>query len=144
MMRGIGRQLAAALLLLTANAAMAQVQVQNAQLRLLPGDLPAAGYFTLTNTGAEPVALNGAQSDMFGQVMIHRSIQENGMARMQHIDQVQVPASGTLAFAPGGYHLMLMQRQKPLALGDQIAITLQFADGQTLPVTFTAVPPGAN
>ncbi|MGH8438926.1 MAG: copper chaperone PCu(A)C [Pseudomonas sp.] len=144
MMQRIGRQLAAALLLLTANAAMAQVQVQNAQLRLLPGDLPAAGYFTLTNTGTEPVALNGAQSNMFGQVMIHRSTQENGMARMQHIDQVQIPASGTLAFAPGGYHLMLMQRQKPLALGDQIAITLQFADGQTLPVTFTAVPPGAN
>lgn len=143
-MRRIGRQLVGTLLLVATSAAMAQVQVQNAQLRLLPGDLPAAGYFTLTNTGSEPVVLNGAQSDVFDQIMIHRSIQENGMAKMQHIDQVQVPASGDLAFAPGGYHLMLMQRKKPLALGDQIAVTLQFANGQTLPVTFTAVPPGAN
>jgi copper(I)-binding protein len=39
---------------------------------------------------------------------------------------------------------MLMQRRQPVALGDKVEVTLQFADGQSLPVTFTAVSPSAQ
>jgi len=63
---------------------------------------------------------------------------------MQHVAQVEVAAGATLKFAPGGYHLMLMQRQRELALGDQVEANLLFTDGQSLPVTFIAVPPGAD
>lgn len=65
------------------------------------------------------------------------------MARMQHVEQIEVAAGATLTFASGGYHLMLLQRKRALSLGDQIEVTLLFADGQRLPVTFTAVPPQA-
>ncbi|UVJ43629.1 copper chaperone PCu(A)C [Pseudomonas sp. LS1212] len=137
-------RLGTALLLAVSTTAMADLEVSAAKLRLLPGDLPAAGYFTLTNNGSTPVVLSGAQSPAFGQVMMHRSSLENGMASMQHLEQLEVPAGATLTFASGGYHLMLMHRQRELALGDQIEVNLQFADGQNLPVTFTAVPPTAQ
>jgi len=52
--------------------AMAELKVSEAKLRLLPGNLPAAGYFTLTNTGNQPVVLTGAQSPAFAQVMMPR------------------------------------------------------------------------
>lgn len=142
-MRGLV-QLATALLLAASTTAMADLQVSEAKLRLLPGSLPAAGYFTLTNTGNQPVVLTGAQSPAFAQVMMHRSSLENGMASMQHVVQVEVPAGETLKFASGGYHLMLMQRQRELSLGDKVEASLFFADGQSLPVIFTAVPPGAD
>jgi copper(I)-binding protein len=47
-------------------------------------------------------------------------------------------------FAPGGYHLMLMKRQQPLAVGDEVDITLEFEDGRRLPVTFRAVSPASE
>ena len=137
-------RLACTLLLAASTTAMADLQVSEAKLRMLPGDLPAAGYFTLTNTGSQSVVLTGAQSPAFAQVMMHRSSLEKGMASMQHVAQVEVPAGATLTFASGGYHLMLLQRQRELALGDRVEGSLLFADGQSLPVTFTAVPPGAD
>lgn len=143
-MRRLVQLATTALLLIASTMVMADLQVSEAKLRLLPGDLPAAGYFTLTNSGSQPVVLTGAQSTAFAQVMMHRSSLENGMASMQHVAQVEVAAGATLKFAPGSYHLMLMQRQRELALGDQVEANLLFADGQSLPVTFTAVPPGAD
>jgi len=139
-MWGISR-LSLALLMAVSTTAMADLEISEAKLRLLPGDLPAAGYFTLTNKGSQPVTLTGAQSSDFAQAMMHRSSRENGMASMQHVEQLEVPAGATLTFASGSYHLMLLQRQRALSLGDQIEVTLLFVDGKRLPVTFTAVPP---
>ncbi|MHB0762947.1 copper chaperone PCu(A)C [Stutzerimonas sp. NM35] len=99
-------RLATFLLLAVSTTALADLQVSEAKLRLPPGNLPAAGYFTLTNTGKQPVILAGAQSQAFAQVM--------------------------------------MQGQRELALDDQVEASLLFADGQSLPATFTAVPPGAD
>lgn len=137
-------RLSIALSLTITATAMADVQVSEAKLRLLPGNLPAAGYFILTNSGSQPVVLARAHSPVFAQVMMHRSSLENEMASMQHVAQIEVPAGATLTFAPGGYHLMMMDRQNALTLGDQIEVSLQFTDGQSLPVTFTAEPPGTN
>lgn len=136
-------RLSMALLLAVSTAAMADLEINEAKLRLLPGDLPAAGYFMLTNKGSKPVTLTGAHSSDFAQAMMHRSSRENGMARMQHVEKIEVASGATLTFASGGYHLMLLQRKRALSLGDQIEVTLLFADGQRLPVTFTAVPPQA-
>ncbi|BAU77220.1 copper chaperone PCu(A)C [Metapseudomonas furukawaii] len=138
------RYLCIALLLAASTDAMAGLEAKDARLRLLPGNLPAAGYFSLTNTGTESVVLTGAQSPTYAEVMMHRSAIENGTASMQHIEKVEVAPGATVNFASGGYHLMLMQRRQPVALGDKVEVTLQFADGQSLPVTFTAVSPSAQ
>lgn len=133
----------AVLLLAVAIPALAEVTVENARLRLLPGNLPAAGYFDLINHGTQPVVLAGASSAAFAEVMMHRSELNNGMASMRHVSRVEVPAGATLSFAAGGYHLMLLQHQRSLALGDRVEVVLELADGRTLPVTFTTVAPGA-
>ena len=133
----------AALLLAVVIPAQADVTVENAKLRLLPGNLPAAGYFDLRNNGDQPVVLTGGSSDAFAEVMMHRSTLNDGIASMQHLSQVEVPAGGKLSFASGGYHLMLLQHQRTLALGDHVTLTLHFADGRSLPVTFTAIAPTA-
>lgn len=128
-------------LMTTATAQAAELDVSDARLRLMPGDLPAAGYFRLHNAGDESVTLTGADSDAFERVMLHRTVQEDGMSSMHGVSELEVAPGDTLEFAPKGYHLMLMQRSQPLAVGDALEVTLTFADAPPLPVTFDVVSP---
>ncbi len=113
-------------------------------VRLLPGSLPAGGYFVLHNDGDRPLKLTGAAGRDYGQVMLHRSVESNGQSQMRQVDSVTLPAHGTLRFAPGGYHLMLMQPKTPLKVGNKVAITLRFSDGETLTAPFALRPAGAS
>lgn len=138
------RRLAGVLLagLMTSGIAQADgLEATEAQLRLLPGDLPGAGYFRLHNDGEASVTLTGADSDAYGNVMLHQSMSEEGMSSMHAVSELEVAAGDTLEFAPKGYHLMLMKRAQPLAVGDQVEVTLTFADAPSLPVTFDVVGP---
>ena len=119
----------AALLLAAAIPAQADVTVENAKLRLLPGNLPAAGYFDLRNNGDQPVVLTGGSSDAFAEVMMHRSTLKDGVASMQHLSQVEVPAGSKLSFASGGYHLMLLGLTELPAVGDTVELRLTFQEG---------------
>ncbi len=47
-----------------------------------------------------------------------------------------VPANGTAALAPGGYHLMLLELKRPLKAGESFAGTMTFEKAGTIPVTF--------
>ena len=42
-----------------------------------------------------------------------------------------VPANGKLAFAPGGYHIMLFDLTKPLLAGSTAELIFQFEDQST-------------
>lgn len=134
-----------ALFLVAAPPALAAetLTTEEARIRLLPGDLPAAGYFTLRNTGDADVILVGAQSPAFGSVEMHRSVDRDGVASMQPVEQIELAAGEQIAFAPQGYHLMLMQRARPLAIGEEVEVTLLFEDAQRLIVTFQTVSPAS-
>lgn len=112
------------------------LSVSNAWIRLLPAGIPAAGYFTLHNDGTTTLRLVGAASTAFAQVMMHRTIEANGQSRMEMVDAVPVPAGGEVAFSPAGYHLMLMQPTRKIALGERVPIRLRLSDGTTLSVDF--------
>jgi len=123
-------------MVMAACAGQAPVTVSDARIRWLPGDLPMAGYFVITSQAPDPLRLVGAESPAFGGVMVHRSVEEDGMARMVHVDGVDLAPGQSLAFAPGGYHLMLMNRTRDLRTGEEVPVTLRFGDGQTLVVSF--------
>jgi copper(I)-binding protein len=110
--------------------------VEHARIRWLPGNLALAGYFDLTNTGKRPLTLTGASSDAFGGVMMHRSVRRGGQTQMLPAENLEVQAGKTLHFAPEGYHLMLMNRKRSLAVGDQVPIRLEFSGGHSMEVTF--------
>lgn len=74
---------------------------------------------------------------------MHQSMKKNGMASMTHVPQLEVAPGGRVEFTPGSYHLMLMKRQRPLAVGDEVSVTFHFEDGQRLPVMFQAVSPAS-
>jgi copper(I)-binding protein len=137
-------------LLLGAGAASAasatsaqQVRVSHAWLRILPGALPAGGYATLHNDGDQPAALTGARSAVYAQVMLHESSTAGGTNRMRMVQAMSVPAHGSAALTPGGFHLMLEQPRHAVKPGDVVRLTLSFADGSTRDVDFSARPANA-
>jgi copper(I)-binding protein len=126
------------ILLLPGVAAAAEtgVTLKDPWMRLLIRARPAAGYFTLDNATAEPKTLTAAESPACGQLMLHESLHQGGQDRMVMVQQVVVPAHGSVSFAPGAYHLMCMQPAATMKVGGAVDVTLHFADGGTLTAPF--------
>lgn len=112
------------------------VQVTDAWIRWLPANLPGAGYMTLTNSGAVAQTLIGATSPEYVRIEFHQTHSSDGMSGMTPVESIGVKPHGTVRFAEGGYHLMLMQPTRQLNPGDKILITLRFAGGRSLAVPF--------
>lgn len=118
-------------------AGMIDVSVKNARIRLLPGDLPLAGYCDLLNNGWSSITLTGVSSPAFESVMLHRSVEKDGQSRMQPVKSLVLQPGHAAHFAPGGYHLMLMHRKGHLDIGQSVPITFQFSDGHKIETQFT-------
>jgi len=135
---GLAAASAAFALLLAAPALAASpaLTVSHPWIRFLTPQIPAAGYFTLHNNGAHAAVLTGASSQDCGQLMLHKSMEKNGMAEMKMVSAITVPAHGSVTFHPGGYHLMCMSPSAAIAPGQHVPVSLQFKDGASLPVDF--------
>ena len=77
----------------------------------MPGRMMSAGYLVLTNNTDEAIVIDGVTSPQFGAVEIHHTILENGISRMRRIEELVVPARGSVTLERGGKHLMLMRAQ---------------------------------
>lgn len=107
----------------------------------VPGRNVSAGFFTLHNDSGATVTLVGVEADFAERTEIHSHTHSDGMMRMRKEDSVSVGAGETLAFAPGGYHVMLFGLKSSIDEGDELAMTLVFDDGKSmiLPVTVRAL-----
>lgn len=95
----------------------------------------SAGYVTLVNTGAEDRELVAVDTSLFSRAELHESREEGGMASMRPVEGVVIPAGGEVSLQPGGYHMMLMNRQvESLTSEDTVPLTLRFDDGSEIEV----------
>lgn len=130
---------AAALLL--PSLAAAAVVAENAWIPLAPpGTSAYAGYLRLVNRGDTERKVVGVSSDAFAQVMIHRTVQENGTAKMEHMDELTLPVGIEIRFEPGGLHVMFVGAQQSIDADQNINVTLELDDGSTLEVPFVVRP----
>ncbi|MGK7296219.1 MAG: copper chaperone PCu(A)C [Candidatus Wenzhouxiangella sp. M2_3B_020] len=121
----------------------APIEVENARIRLVPGGGPMAGYMRLGNHTDDVVRFVGAEARQFGGIMIHRTVIENGQARMEHQSGgIRITPGDAVEFEPRGLHLMLMRPQDELNVGDTVDIVLEFEGGgpAELTVPFVVVP----
>ncbi len=125
-------------------AMAADVTVSNAWIRELPAGAPSAGYFDLRNTGNAKVQLVGAKSPAFGQVTLHQTLRESDHSRMVAVQNITVPPGSTVAFKPGGYHLMLMKPQRDFLVGSKVPITFVFANGEQIDAQFEVRGPAGH
>jgi periplasmic copper chaperone A len=113
-----------------------RLSISGAWVRMVLPNQPAAGYFTLSNHGAEAESLVHASSPACKTLMLHKSVNKNGQEMMVMVMSVVVPPHGQVKFAPGGYHLMCMSPTKAVTPGHTIHVTLRFKDGHTLGAEF--------
>ena len=120
-----------------AAAGEAGISVRDAWVRETPpGVAVMAGYMVLQNDTSRSQVLVAASSSGFEAVMIHRTIVKDSLAGMVHASQIELTPGASLIFAPGSYHLMLMNPKRALRAGDRVVINLEFRGGPVLPVAY--------
>lgn len=87
---------------------------------------PGVVYLGIHNSGDTADRLVGARAEGVGTVELHKSETKGDMMTMAPVDAVEVPAGGMAELAPGEYHIMLLDIEKPLKVGDTVALTLEF------------------
>lgn len=125
-----------------ARAQLQTLSIANPWIRFITPSTPAGGYFTITNAGAKPVVITGASSPACRSVMLHQTHQAGGVSSMDQVDQVTVPAHGSLQFQPGGYHLMCMSPSADMRAGTTVPMTIRFQDNREITKPFAVR--GAN
>ncbi len=91
----------------------------------LAGQNRSAAYFVVSNLG-DTDTLIGVEA-YIAKAELHGHVMEGDVARMEQVESVPVLAGEQTAFAPGGFHVMLLDLAEPLELGDSLTLTLEFA-----------------
>jgi copper(I)-binding protein len=108
------------------------------------GAAVGSGYLAIQNKGATPDRLTGGTAD-FGAVEIHQMSSANGVSQMRELkDGVNIPPNGSVAFSPGGYHLMFTHLTQPLTKGESVKATLNFEHAGAIEVEFSVMGIGAS
>jgi len=95
---------------------------------------PTAAYMELANQTDMALRLVAASSPAAGVVEIHETVIENDVMRMSPADGLDISAGGVVIMAPGGLHLMLLDLERDLVVGEAISLSLFFetvAEGDT-------------
>lgn len=93
----------------------------------IPGQANTAAYVSITNAGADE-RLIGVATPVGQAAHLHRTVVEGGVSRMESVDAVIIPSGGSVTFAPGGLHIMLMGLNGELAEGGRVPLTLRFLE----------------
>ena len=115
--------------------ARAEMMAMQPEIRLGISGRPGVMFAMLHNKGAA-TRLVSAASPAFTRIELHtHRTTPNGMMRMVQVDDFAIPANSMFALKPGGHHLMLFgfNGQK----GENVLVTLKFADGRTVTVAAT-------
>ncbi|WP_349368618.1 copper chaperone PCu(A)C [Salinarimonas sp.] len=114
------------------------IVVETPWSRATPGGAKVAGgYVTLRNEGDTADRLIGGSSEIAERFEVHSMEMVDGVAKMAPVEGgLEIPPGETVALAPGGYHVMFMGLQRPLAEGESFEGTLVFERAGEVPVTF--------
>jgi hypothetical protein len=97
-----------------------------------------AGFMTISNSGKQADRLLSAASDIAAVTQLHATIREGNVMQMREQGQgVVIPASGRVAFAPGGLHVMFIGLKAPVSPGQLVKVTLKFEQAGAVDVALT-------
>jgi len=93
-----------------------------------------AGYMKIHNLSGKDIKILFAKSSLFKNIEIHLTEIKNGMMRMVKQNKLNIKAKGHIELKPGGLHMMLIGKLKPISSGSFIPITISFDNGETMSV----------
>lgn len=116
----------------------ATLTLQKAWIRPAPPNAPSmAAYFDFVNNSARDITIVDSSSTYFAHTMLHDTVFNNGIASMEHLDRVTIPAGAKVTLAPAAKHMMLMGANADLTEGDIVDLTFISEDGSQYPFNIT-------
>lgn len=128
--------LTAALALGIASTSFAsEVMVKDPYVRAMaPGQKMTAAFMHITADSDRRIV--AATSDIASKVELHTGYVEDGVMRMRQLeDGIELPSGEMVMLKPGGLHVMFIGVTEPVAEGDEVNLTLEFANGETQAIT---------
>lgn len=121
--------------------AVGDITIMNVQAReTIPGASVGGGYMIITNNGSEDDRLLGGQTSVSPMLEVHEMKMENDIMKMRQLnDGVVIKAGETLMLKPGGFHIMFMGLEAPLAKDTSFTATLNFEKAGSVDVDFNVV-----
>jgi copper(I)-binding protein len=94
-----------------------------------------AAYFAIHNTGTSEDRLVAISSPAADRADVHRMSMNGDVMTMSEVKGgLAIPAGGSVALKPSGYHVMLTGLKHPLMQGSAIPLTLTFANAGSVEV----------
>jgi copper(I)-binding protein len=103
------------------------IEVENPWIREAPPNARVlAAYMELRNHDDKPRSLISVTSPAFGFVELHQTMERDGMASMEQVNEIMIPPKGKVVLGPGKLHIMLIDPNLQLKAGDTVSLTLGF------------------
>lgn len=101
-----------------------------------PATNTSAMFGKVMNSGSEPVKLTGGSAPDVAMVQVHEFVKQGNTEVMQEVPGgLEIPAGGSVELKSGSYHVMLMDVSADWKVGDEIPVTLNLSNGETVEVT---------
>lgn len=109
---------------------------RNAMLRVTPSGMGAA-YVQIDNPTTKPDKLVSAKAHWAERIELHHVVTTpDNVKKMKKIDSITLVSEGSLALAPGGYHLMVFGISDKISATGTEEITLTFQEAGDLVIPF--------
>ncbi|NOH71585.1 copper chaperone PCu(A)C [Vibrio pectenicida] len=100
-----------------------------------PNAATSAVFSEIMNHSDKDRVIVSAKTEAAGKVELHDVIKEGDIMKMRQVEQITIPAKSMIELKPGSLHIMLFNLKKPLTEGENIDVTLTFANGEKKVVT---------
>lgn len=125
----------AMMLVACTSSVSSSITVVDAWARPATSGADTAAYLIITNPGTADDALLSVSSPDAEMAGLHQtSTDASGMTGMAPVQEIAVPAGGTVTLAPGGFHVMLMGLSRDLTAGGTLDLHLVFRNAGALTV----------
>jgi copper(I)-binding protein len=91
-------------------------------------------YFVIENHSSETQELIGVESGVAEAVEIHESRMSGDVMEMHQLESISLNPGAAVTFEPGGLHVMLIDLKQDLKVGNEIQVTLNFSNAQSIQV----------
>lgn len=109
-----------------------------------PGQTNGAAFLTLMNHTDHDVKVLGAETSAASVAELHTHTMNDGVMQMRRVDHFFIEEGGQITLKPTGDHIMLMDLNAPLRVGDEFEMTLSFDSQDPIIVDVSVVAPGTT
>jgi copper(I)-binding protein len=121
----------------SASATGSAITVRDAWVRPAAAGAESAAYLTIASSGSAD-RLTAVECTIATSAMLHQTTTDpSGMTGMSLIEDLPIPAGGTVKLEPGGTHIMLTGLRQALVTGTTVELRLVFDGAGTLTIPAT-------